>query len=269
MNNIKQQLKKQKFYPSKKMGQNFLKDIDVINTICEKCPNLSEYDCVIEIGPGLGAITKFLSQKAKNLICVELDKRLYANLKAKYKAKNIQIINDDFLELDLNTLCNQYKNIIVVANIPYSITTPIVLKCLSFNKIKTSYIMVQKEVANKWSSNKPSERNAATNAINYYLDVQKIMDIKNSAFEPSPKVDSCMVLLKRKNNEEYNPNFYNFMRPFFLSKRKKMLNNIPSNINKEKLIKFLEQLGFDSNVRAEKLTYKDWIKIYNNFNHEN
>ena len=263
MANIKQILKQKKFFPSKKMGQNFLSDINAINKICDNLPDLSKYDCVIEIGPGLGAITSFLVEKSSKLICIELDKRLYADLKTKFsRHKNLKIINDDFLELDLQTLCSQFKKVIVVANIPYSITTPIILKSLSFNKIKALYIMVQKEVADKWVYSKTSNRNASTNIINYYFDVKRVLNIKNTCFVPAPKVDSSMVLLKRKNDEEYDHNFYDFMKPFFLAKRKKLLNNIPKGIDKEKLTSFLEKLGFDNNVRSEQLTYEDWKKIY-------
>lgn len=266
MSSLSQQLKKKKFYPSKKMGQNFLNDRNIIQKICDNMPDLSSYDCVIEIGPGLGAITNNLSLKAKHLICVELDKRLYAQLKPKFKSfKNVEIINDDFLEVDLERMCSKYKTIIVVANIPYSITTPIILKCLSFNKIKTLYIMVQKEVAEKWIYSKKSNRNASTNIINYYYEVNKIMNIKNTCFVPPPKVDSSMVILQRKNQEKYNPKLYSFIRPFFLAKRKKLLNNLAPQINKEKLIKFLKDLGYDSNVRSEELTYTDWKKIYLEF----
>ena len=150
MENIKRTLKNKKFLPSKKMGQNFLSNPLVIDEICLNIPDLEKYDCILEIGPGLGAITEFLVNTKKPLICIELDKRLYADLKKKFKnQKNINLINDDFLQVDLAALTQQYNNIIVVANIPYSITTPIILKCLSFNKIKTLYIMVQKEVADK------------------------------------------------------------------------------------------------------------------------
>jgi len=266
MTDINKTLKNKKFFPSKKMGQNFLNDANIINQICNKIPNLDDYDCVIEIGPGLGAITNHLVTVCKKLICIELDKRLYADLKVKFKSyKNTEIINDDFLEVDLEQLCKPYSKIIIVANIPYSITTPIVLKCLSFNKIKTLYIMVQKEVADKWVYTKPSNRNASTNIINYYFDMKKILSIRNTCFVPPPKVDSAMVILDKKTNEEYDPKFYSFIRPFFLAKRKKLLNNLPNNIDKQQLINFLIQLGYDDNVRAEQLNYTDWMKIYKQF----
>ncbi|XQP55835.1 MAG: 16S rRNA (adenine(1518)-N(6)/adenine(1519)-N(6))-dimethyltransferase RsmA [Mycoplasmoidaceae bacterium] len=266
MSNIKQILKNKKFLPSKKMGQNFLSNQIIIDEICEHIPDLSNYDCILEIGPGLGAITQYLVQTNKPLICIELDKRLYADLKIKFKQyNNLQLINNDFLEVDLDSITKQYKHIIVIANIPYSITTPIVLKCLSFNKIKTLYIMVQKEVADKWVYTKTSNRNAATNIINYYFDMKKVMLIKNTNFVPAPKVDSAMVLLNKKINESYDPEFYKFMRPFFLAKRKKLLNNLPPHITKANILPTLQQLGFDANVRAEELDYKDWKKLYNIF----
>lgn len=266
MRNIKSFLKKNKFLPSKKMGQNFLSNPIVIDEICERIPKLDQYDCILEIGPGLGAITQYLSQQSKPLICVELDKRLYANLYQQYKMKsNINLINDDFLNIDLDKLCLRYKNIIVIANIPYSITTPIILKCLGCDKIKTLYIMVQKEVADKWVYSKTSNRNAATNIINYYFDIKKIMTIKNTNFVPAPKVDSAMVLLNKKTKEPYDPEFYKFIRPFFLAKRKKLLNNLPFGINKQQITSCLLEWGFDSNVRAEALDYNHWKKLYKLF----
>lgn len=263
---IKQTLKDKKFLPSKKMGQNFLSDINIINKIIDLAPDLTQYDAVIEIGPGLGAITQLLVKKVDRLICVELDKRLYADLKIKFKNyKNLQLINDDFLEINLENLCKEFKNVIVVANIPYSITTPIVVKCLSFNKIKSLYIMVQKEVADKWVYSKTANRNASTNIINYYFDVKKILHISKNCFVPAPKVDSSMVLLNKKTNEEYDVNFFKFMRPFFLAKRKKLLNNLPKNISKETILPILNKLGFDSNVRSEQLNYNQWKEIYKIF----
>ena len=168
---INKTLNKKNFFPSKKMGQNFLTNTEVINNICENIPDLSSYDCVIEIGPGFGAITSHLVCVCPHLICIELDKRLHAELKTKFlNKKNIELINDDFLKIDLQKICKPYKRIMIIANIPYSITTPIILKCLSFYKIKTLYIMVQKEVADKWIYSKTSNRNASTNIINYYFD---------------------------------------------------------------------------------------------------
>lgn len=266
MSNIKKLLKNKKFLPSKKMGQNFLSDPFVIDEICDSIPNVSDYDCILEIGPGLGAITEYLVTLNKPLICIELDKRLYADLKTKFKNQhNLKLINDDFLEVDLEQLTREYKKIIVIANIPYSITTPIVLKCLSFNKIKTLYIMVQKEVANKWIYSKTSNRNASTNIINYYFDMKKVMTIKNTSFVPAPKVDSAMVLLKRKLDERYDPSFYKFIHSFFLAKRKKLLNNLPTGIDKTRIIELLKQMGYDENVRAEALDYNNWMLLYKTF----
>lgn len=263
MENIRQTLKNKKFLPSKKMGQNFLSNQIIIDEICQQIPNLESYDCILEIGPGLGAITSYLVKQKKPLICIELDKRLYTDLQTKFKKHhNLTLVNNDFLDVNLSELTNQFNNIIVVANIPYSITTPIILKCLSFNKIKTLYIMVQKEVANKWRYDKVSNRNASTNIINFYFDVKKVMDIKKTNFVPIPKVDSSMVLLNKKITHKYDPNFYQFIKQFFLFKRKKLINNLPPKINKEKIMNLLSGLGFNENVRAEQLNYEQWMFLY-------
>lgn len=265
MENIRKTLKQKKFLPSKKMGQNFLSNPIIIDEICDHIPSLDDYDVVVEIGPGLGAITEFLVTTKKPILCIELDKRLADDLKRKFKQPNIQIINDDFLEIDLEKSTRNYHKIIVVANIPYSITTPIILKCLKFNKIKTLYIMVQKEVANKWIYSKTSNRNASTNIINYYYSMTKVMNIKNTNFVPIPKVDSSMVLLQRKTNEHYDSEFYKFMKSFFLAKRKKLLNNLPANIDKQKILPILKSMGYDENVRAEALDYNNWLQLYKVF----
>lgn len=266
MESVKNFIKKNKFFPSKKMGQNFLSDSLVIESICNNIPNLDEYDCILEIGPGLGAITNYLISTNKPVISIELDKRLYQKIKTTFSGfKNFTVINDDFLETNLDKITTQYHNIIVVANIPYSITTPILLKCLKFNKIQALYIMVQKEVADKLVYSKPSNRNASTNSINYYFDIKKVLSIKKTSFTPQPKVDSFLIFLKRKNQKKYDHNFYLFMRPFFLSKRKKLLNNLPPLIDKNKMMLFLNKLGFNSNTRAEELNYNHWMQIYSEF----
>lgn len=263
MQEINNFLKKSNFKPSKKMGQNFLSDHDVIHEIFSYLPNLNKYDCILEIGPGLGAMTNHLIKQNKPVISIELDKRLYAFLVNKFNNNpNLRIINDDFLTVDLDKILSAYKNIIVIANIPYSITTPIVVKCLSYYSIKTLFIMVQKDVAIKWYYDKTTNRNASTNILNYYFNIDKKMDIKNTSFTPPPKIDSSIVQLDKKTTEQYDPNFYKFIKQFFLSKRKTLLNNLPPYINRLEFTSIIQKMGYPTNIRAENLNYNDWKKLY-------
>ena len=150
MINVKQFLQNINFNPSKKMGQNFLINDQVIQSICNHFPHFKNYNSIIEIGPGLGAITSFLVKTNKKIVAVELDKRLYDYLHKTFSHyHNLKLINNDFLELDLNNQEICPPNTLIFANIPYSITSPIILKCLASSNIKTLYIMLQKEVADK------------------------------------------------------------------------------------------------------------------------
>lgn len=252
-----------KFFPSKKMGQNFLIDNKVVQLICDALPDFAQYDAILEIGPGMGAITKHLINLNKPLICIELDKRLFANLNVRFKThKNLILINDDVLMVDFVKLLQPYKKIIVVANIPYNITSPIILKCLNELKIDAMYLMVQKEVARKLNYHKTTNRNAFVNIVNYYYDVEIFFDISPKSFSPQPEVYSSFISLKRKRLEPFNWHFFKFMKPFFLSKRKKLLNNIHPFVKKDVLVKWLEQNKIDLNIRAENLDYDIFMKMF-------
>ena len=269
MIDVKKFLQDINFNPSKKMGQNFLIDKQVIYEICNHIPNLSKYSSIIEIGPGLSAITSFLVRTSKKIFAIELDKRLCDYLHKRFgQFPNLKIINDDFLEIDLNKYGLCLNDVLVFANIPYSITSPIILKCLSNFNIKTLYIMIQKEVANKWDYQSTSSRNALSNILNYYFVLTKVLDISRNAFFPIPKVDSTMVILDKRSNEKYDCNFYNFIQMFFFHKRKKIINNSPFCINKKKFIELLTKLGYDVNIRPEVLAYNHWKWLYDNFKNE-
>lgn len=269
MINLKQFLQNINFHPSKKMGQNFLINDQVIEKICNHIPDLTKFSSIIEIGPGLGSITSFLIRTNKKIVAIELDKRLYEYLYKKFNnTPNLELINDDFLEIDLDQsgLCS--SKTLVFANIPYSITSPIVLKCLNTFNIKTLYIMVQKEVATKWNYKFKSSRNAFTNIINYYFQLTKVLDISKNAFFPIPNVDSAMIILDKKTDKKYDNNFYKFVQMFFFHKRKKLINNIPFFINKNKFIKLLDKLGYDINIRPEVISCNNWKWLYDNFKNE-
>lgn len=252
-----------KFFPSKQMGQNFLIDKEIVLSICNVLPDFVQYDAILEIGPGIGAITEHLVSLNKPLFCIELDKRLFTGLKVKFQAyKNLVLINDDVLKVDFAKLFQPHKKVIIVANIPYNITSPIILKCLNEVKIDAMYLMVQKEVARKLNYHKTTNRNAFVNIVNYYYNVEIFFDISPKSFSPQPEVYSSFIGLQRKRFEPLNWQFFKFIKPFFLSKRKKLLNNIHPFVMKEVMVKWLKQNNIDLNVRAENLDYDIFMKMF-------
>lgn len=252
------------FHFSKKKGQNFLIDQEKINEIYTCIENLKNYDAILEIGPGFGAITNFLVKQNKPLFCVELDKKIYSYLQKKFNHFNhFNLINDDILNIDLDTLLKKFKCVIVIANIPYNITSLIIIHCLKSLRIKTMYLMVQYEVADKLCNyHKNHNRNAFVNIVNYYCEIKKIFDLSPSSFFPQPKVNSSYIVMRKKIKKEYDDNFYKFIKTLFIAKRKKLLNNLPNFITKEKMINWLINNKINLNVRAEELDYSILLKMY-------
>lgn len=193
---------------SKSLGQNFLINDEVINETVNSA-NITEDDLIIEIGPGLGILTEKMLEKAKKVIAIELDNRMVKILNERfYQYSNFEIINEDILKVDLKTLIekekkeNLIKNVKVVANLPYYITTPIIMKLLEDKlDIQTITVMVQKEVADRLVAN-PSEKlsGAITYSVNYYCETKKIIDVLNDSFIPEPEVNSSVIKLKLRKN---------------------------------------------------------------------
>ena len=260
---------------NKNLGQNFLIDDNIINTIIDKA-NIGEEDLVIEIGPGLGTLTSLLLEKAKKVICIELDKRMVEILKERFKLyKSFEIIQGDILKLNLkekiDSIKSEYKNIKVVANLPYYITTQIVTKLLEDElDLESITIMIQKEVADRLVET-PGGKNtgAITYCINYYCESETIVEVPKEAFIPSPKVTSKVIKLKlrkellvKTNKEE----MFRIIKSAFTQRRKTLLNSL-TNTNilktKEQGMKILKKLGIDVNIRPEKLTLEDFANITN------
>lgn len=267
-------MKKYNIKANKSLGQNFLINGEVVETIV-KSANINKDDLVIEIGPGLGTLTKFLLQEAKKVICVELDKNMINILHDRFLLyNNLEIINEDILKLDLKELIKENKsevnNVKIVANLPYYITTPIVMKLLEDNlEIESITIMIQKEVADRLIET-PGGKNtgAITYAINYYSVPEGIMEVPNSSFIPEPEVTSKVLKLNIRKEPPVKVNDENLMfriiKSAFMQRRKTLLNaltNAQVFISKQEGIKILNKLGLNENVRAENLTIENYADL--------
>ena len=198
-------MKKYKIKANKGLGQNFLIDDQALEDIVSG-GNITQEDLVIEIGPGLGSLTNLLLEKAKKVICVELDKRMIKILQERFFVyNNLEIINQDILKVDLNTLISEekqkdseIKNVKIVANLPYYITTPIIMKLIENNlDIENITVMIQKEVADRLIA-MPGTKDAGaiTYTIYYYCETNKIREVENTCFIPAPEVTSEVINLK-------------------------------------------------------------------------
>ena len=265
---------------NKNLGQNFLVDENVIETAIEKS-NINEEDLVIEIGPGLGTLTKYLLENTGRVICVELDKRMIKILEERFFLyKNFEVINNDILKVDLNEIIKQakekfnLKNAKIVANLPYYITTPIIMKLLESKIDITSItVMIQKEVADRLAEI-PGGKNtgAITYTVYYYGETEKLLEVPKSSFIPEPSVTSEVIKInirkeppvKVKNEER----FFKIIKVAFLQRRKTLLNSLTNNgiSNKEELTQLLKKLNIDEKIRSEKLTIEQFAELSNELN---
>lgn len=249
----------------KSLGQNFLKDQNVINNIVNSA-QISPEDLVIEIGPGQGALTKIISQIGCKFIAFEIDERMHEKLDCLVN-NNVSIIYKDILSVDLkDELKNySYKKIKVIANLPYYITSPIIEKLiLSDLNIDEIIVMVQKEVADRFSAtNGTKEYGFMTVFLNLYYNVTKLFNVKNTCFDPIPNVDSAVIKMTRKNNRIFNiTDIKKFLTLAFSHKRKTLKNNLPKELW-EQVLPILKSKGYSDSVRAEEISVDDYIYICN------
>lgn len=269
-------LKKYNIKANKKLGQNFLVDDDVIDSIIASA-NLSRNSVVIEIGPGLGTLTAKLLEKAGKVIGIELDDRMIKILNDRFSLyNNLLLINDDILKVNLKQLISEnlkeFSEVKIVANLPYYITTPIIMKLLEERlNIESIIVMVQKEVADRITAI-PGDKlsGAITYSVNYYAEPDKIEFVDKCSFIPSPEVDSEVIKLKIREkpavlveNEEL---FFQLIKASFMQRRKTLRNGISnSGIVKDKniLTEIFEKLDLDSEVRGETLSLEQFAKLSN------
>ena len=265
-----------KLYAKKKFGQNFLTDQNILSNIVDSA-NIDNNTLVIEIGPGLGALTERLCQKAGFVLAYEIDSDLLPILdKNLEEFNNYNIINKDILEVDINEDINKYKNnlenVVLVANLPYYITTPIILGLLSKTTLIKKYIMMmQLEVADRICGKpKTKDYNALSIAVGYRAKATKCFNVPRTVFVPEPNVDSAVISLDlydmppyKANNEEL---FFKLIREAFNQRRKTLINNLSNSYSKELINKMLLNFNIKSNVRSEELGIDDFVNFSNYIN---
>ena len=276
MNTILQETKfimnKYNIKANKSLGQNFLIDEYVIKSIIDSS-EIEKDDLIIEIGPGLGTLTKYLLEKAKKVICIELDKKMVNILLDRFSLyDNFEILNQDILKVNLeNIIKNERKNIKnvkVVANLPYYITTPIIMKLLEDNlSLESITVMIQKEVADRISA-LPGERQ--TYGVYYYAQAEEIIEVGNNSFIPEPEVTSKVIKLNIRKDPpvkvEDKEMMFKIIKNAFTQRRKTLLNvlvNTKVFSDKEKGAEILKKLGIDINARPENLKLEDYANIAN------
>jgi len=282
MNNLYEEtkfiLKKYGIFANKSLGQNFLVNENVVKTIIEKS-NITKEDLIIEIGPGLGTLTKELLNYAGKVIAIELDKKMIKILTDRLGLRNnFELINDDILKVDLNNLINinlknlNLKRAKIVANLPYYITTPIIMKLLEDNlNIETITVMIQKEVADRIIAI-PGKKDsgAITYAIYYYAESEKILEVDKESFIPTPAVESEVIKLKKREKPPVDVKdkelMFKIIKYAFMQRRKTLVNALEnSNIfnSKSEILEVLEALKIDTKIRGEALSLEDFKNIAN------
>lgn len=270
---------------NKSLGQNFLISEEVVQTIVNSS-EIKKEDLVIEIGPGLGTLTKYLLEKAGKVICIELDKKMINILEDRFSLyDNFELFNQDVLKVNLKELIkrekenNAIKSVKVVANLPYYITTPIIMKLLEEQlSIDSITVMIQKEVADRLIAI-PGEKEtgAITYSVYYYAEAEGILEVPKDSFIPEPEVTSKVIKLNIRKKPpvdiEEKEELFKIIKCAFMQRRKTLLNvlvNTKIFSNKEEGTKILEQLGIDSNIRPEKLSMEDYAnltKLIKNYSH--
>ena len=270
VNKTREILEKNGFFMKKKFGQNFLIDQNILSSIVSKA-EINKSVNVIEIGPGIGSLTEHLLENANKVISYEIDNSLIPILTEQFKEyNNFTLINQDVLKADIASDINKYFNddlpVYVVANLPYYITTPIIMHLLeNVREIKRYAVMVQLEVADRIVANKGGkDYNNLTIAINYRAKTYKAINVSRNVFMPKPNVDSAVVIFDIYDEKPYKVNnekfFLYLLIKAFANRRKTLVNNLNQgyNLSKEEITKVLEDLGLDPMVRSEVLSIEQF-----------
>lgn len=268
-------LQKYQFHFQKKYGQNFLIDTSVLERII-KAAQIGAEDCVLEIGPGIGTMTQYLAENAGKVVAVEIDKALIPILEetlAPYE--NITIMQGDILKTDIGELAEKYnagKPLKVVANLPYYITTPIIMGLFEKNvPLESITVMVQKEVAERMQA-KPGggEYGALSLAVQYYAEPEIVANVPPNCFMPRPNVGSAVVKLKRYEKPPVEVEDEGFLfamiRAAFNQRRKMLVNALAAGmpeLTKEKIAEALFKLGISETIRGEKLSLAEFAELSN------
>ena len=268
-------LKKYNFNFQKRFGQNFLIDTHILEKIVDEA-GIDEDDCVLEIGPGIGTMTQYLCERAGRVIAVEIDKALIPILNDTLSSyNNVTIINEDILKVDITKLCNEYNNgrpSKVVANLPYYITTPIIMGLFESGcPLESITIMVQKEVADRMKCGPGSKDYGALSlAVQFYSNPEIVANVSPESFIPKPGVGSSVIRLTRypKPPVEVDDEKYMFklIRTAFNMRRKTMVNSLMSGnlgLTKEEILSAIDKLNLSPQVRGEALTLNEFAALSN------
>ena len=269
-------LQKYNYNFQKKFGQNFLINTGVLEDIIDAA-EVTDEDMVLEIGPGIGTMTQYLCENARQVIAVEIDTNLIPILKDTLSAyDNVRIINDDILKVDINELAREYNNgrpIKVVANLPYYITTPIIMGLFeSHVPIESITVMVQKEVADRMQAGPGTKDYGALSlAVQYYSKPQIVVNVPPSCFMPQPKVGSTVISLRRHQQPvvqvEDEKLMFKVIRASFNQRRKTLANGLNNyggiNLTKEQIQQSIEELGVPVNIRGEALSLEQFACLSN------
>jgi len=266
---MQEMLERNGFSLKKKFGQNFIVDENIINGIINKS-EIDKDTLVIEIGPGAGSLTYKLSKYAKEVLCYEIDTTLKDVLGETLKdSNNVKVNYIDFLEANVLDDLKEYefKKLYVVANLPYYITTPIIVKIIEESiPVDKICVMVQKEVGDRFKANPGSKDYGSLSVyINYYFNVRKLMDVSRNVFLPKPNVDSIVVEFSKKSDKKdvmNEPVFFKLIRDSFNQKRKTIRNNL-KDYNLKIIENVLKKYNFDLSVRAEALSVDIFIDMAN------
>ena len=269
---IKEILSKHGFTFSKALGQNFLVNPSVCPRMAENCGADKETG-VIEVGPGIGVLTNELAKVAKKVVAIELDKRLLPVLKETLADHdNVKVINDDVLKVDLHKLISEEfpnMNVVVCANLPYYITSPVIMKLLEEKlPISALTVMVQKEAGQRICAEVGSRQSGAvTVAVNYYSKPSLLFNVSAGSFMPAPKVDSCVIRLDVSSEPTVavidDKSFFRVVKGAFAQRRKTLSNSMSSSmgIDKQTVKAILEKAGIPENARAEQLKMEQLANI--------
>lgn len=269
---IKDNINSTEFHFKKELGQNFLIDDNIINKIIDNS-DITKDDYVLEIGPGMGSLTYYLAQKCERLVAIEKDDKLIEVLKSNFlDTENVTLIYDDVLKYDfakLNDIFKTDKKIKVISNLPYSITSAVIIKLLQrCDMFATLTLMMQKEVAARLTA-LPSTKDygSLTLAVEYYAKTRIILNVPLTVFYPKPKVDSSVVFFEIRKTPavktEHEKEMFALIRAAFSTRRKTLINTLSASLgfDKEKIKDSLAKLNLDVNIRGEALNLEQFAQL--------
>ena len=274
----KEIINKYSFAFQKKFGQNFLIDSNVLESIIRGA-EITKDDFVLEIGPGIGTMTQYLCEAARQVVAVEIDKMLIPILEDTLSEyDNVEVINQDVLKVDIKSLAEEKNNgkpIKVVANLPYYITTPIIMGLFESGvPIDSITIMVQKEVADRMQTGPGSKDYGALSlAVQFYATAKVILNVSATCFMPRPNVDSAVIKLTRHKEPTVNVSdeklMFKIIRASFNQRRKTLVNGLKNSpelsFSKEQIVKAIEKIGKPETIRGEALTLEEFAELANAF----